>query len=190
VKPHQELLTQAIELEAAAQRALFEGDLEAARTSFRQASRRYRQSWEGAPPGSYGRLVGMLKSSVLAGGGDPEAAYVLEALGGQGEGSPTASYARAVAALICGDAASAGRASEGMRGGSEAFDRTADAVSALAADDAERYAAALGQIVDDFEQRADHLTGVAVADTALMLEQLAARRGIAAHLSSAVLPVI
>lgn len=188
MKRHQELLTQAIELEGAAHRALFEGDVEAARSAFGEASGLYRQSWEQAPPGSYGRLVGMLKSAVLAGGGEPEAAYVLDALAGQVGGSPTASYARAIAALISGDGESAARASEEMRGGSEAFDRTADAISALAADDAERYAAVLTEIVRDFEQRSDHLTGVAVADTALMLERLAAGRGISVRLSSPVLP--
>ena len=44
------------------------------------------------------------------------------------------------------------------------------------------------QIVADFESRSEHLTGVAIADTALMLERFAARRGLAAHPASALLP--
>jgi hypothetical protein len=75
-----------------------------------------------------------------------------------------------------------------MRGDSVAFARAADAIDALAARDRERYAAALAAIVHDFEQRAEHVTGVAIADTALMLERLAARRGISARVASPLLP--
>jgi hypothetical protein len=188
VKRHQELLSAAIEREGSAQRALFEGDMAEACAAFREASRLYRQSWETAPPRSYGRLVGMVKAAVLAGGGEEEAAYATRVLEGEGEDSPTASYARAIAALIAGDDEAAVRSSEHMRGAAEAFDRTADAIAALAARDAEKYEAALGRIVRDFEQRADHLTGVPIADTALMLQQLATRRGIPAAVSSRVLP--
>jgi hypothetical protein len=188
VKHHQELLTAALEREGVAQRALFTGDRQTAHDAFAEAAALYRQSWEEAPPGSYGRLVGMLKSAVLAGAGQDEAVYANGALAGHGEGSPTASYARALAALISGDDQAAAHASAGMRGGSEAFDRTADAIAALAVGDAKRYTVALQQIVRDFEQRAEHLTGVAVADTALVLQRLAAPRGLAVDLGSAVLP--
>ena len=41
----------------------------------------------------------------------------------------------------------------------------------------------------DLEQRSQHLTDVAIADTALMLQELAARRGMAAGLESPVLPL-
>jgi hypothetical protein len=75
-----------------------------------------------------------------------------------------------------------------MRSGGDAFARTADAIEALARADATAYAAALEEIVRDFEQRGEHLTGVAVADTALMLQQLADRRGIAGQVHSPVLP--
>ena len=75
-----------------------------------------------------------------------------------------------------------------MRGGSEAFDRTADAIAALALGDRQRYATALERIVRDFEQRAEHLTGVAIADTAVALQQLAGSRGMVIELASPVLP--
>jgi len=42
--------------------------------------------------------------------------------------------------------------------------------------------------VRDFEQRTEHLTGVAIADTALMLERLAGDRGLRAGVRSALLP--
>ena len=50
------------------------------------------------------------------------------------------------------------------------------------------YAAALGEIVADFEARDQHLSGVAVADTALVLERLAEPRGIAVRPASALVP--
>jgi hypothetical protein len=43
-------------------------------------------------------------------------------------------------------------------------------------------------IVADFEQRDEHLTGVPIADTALMLERLAAERGMASGPTSPLLP--
>src|SRR3954471_7835179 len=55
-----------------------------------------------------------------------------------------------------------------MRSGSWALGRTADAIAALAAGDREGYGAALAAIVHDFQQRRKHLTGVPIADTAMM----------------------
>jgi hypothetical protein len=178
----------AIERDGAAHRALFDGDPEPAQAAFAAASELYRRSWELAPPASYGRLVGMLKAAVLAGAGEEQAAYVFQELHEEREPSPPAAYALALAALIAGDDAGALRRSEQMRSGSEAFVRTAQAIAGLAARDRERYADALDAIVRDFEQRSEHLTGVPIADTALMLERLAVRRGLAAGLKSPVLP--
>jgi hypothetical protein len=184
---HRALLQEAIDLEAEGHRALLEGDDVRARDELRAASDRYRASWEGAPPDAYGRLVGMLKAAILA--GDPETAsrYVHSAIGDTPR-SPTSAYALAIAALIAGDDALAGRATEAMRGGSEAFDRAADAVGALAERDADAYRAALEAIVEDFAARDQHLTGVAIADTGVMLERLAQARGIDADVRSPLLP--
>lgn len=178
----------AIERDGDGQRALLAGDEDGARAAFRRAAELYRQSWEAAPPRSYGRLVGLLKSSVLAGGGREAADYVRVVLAVQDVVSPPAAYAQSLAALIVGDDV-AGRAwATQMRGGSDAFERTADALEALAEHDPVAYSAALETIVRDFEERTDHLTGVAIADTAVMLERLAAPRGIAAALQSRLLP--
>ena len=70
----------------------------------------------------------------------------------------------------------------------EAFARTGRALAALAASDAPAYAAALADIVADFEARDQHLSGVPIADTALVLERLAEPRGIAARPRSPLLP--
>jgi hypothetical protein len=187
---HKELMHAAVERDGAAQRALISGDTAGAREAFGEAAALYRESWELASATSYGRLIGMLKAAVLAGGGEAEARYARSELGGRGTDSAPAAYALALAALVLGDDAGALAASEQMLGGSDAFIRTARAIAALAAGDRERYAEALTEIVSDFEQRAEHLTGVAMADTALTLQVLAARRGVAAALSSDVLPAI
>jgi len=189
VKPHQQLMTAAVERDGEGQRALLAGDAGAARAAFRQAAELYRESWEAAPPRSYGRLVGMLKSAVLAGDARREAEYVRAALGEQQAGdSATAAYALAIAALIEGDDEAAIGWSARMRDGSEAFGRTADAIAAAASRDRAAYSLALGAIVHDFEQRPNHLTGVPIADTAAMLERLAGARGIESGMSSPVLP--
>jgi hypothetical protein len=187
-RKHQELLTEAIEREGKAQQDLIDGDLAAARTEFREVSELYRQSWEAAHARAFGRLVGMLKAAVLAGGGAEQASYARAALGGADPESPTANYARAIAALIAGDDEDAQAWAARMSAAPDAFARTGEAILALAAHDDVRYASALEAIVRDFERRTEHLTGVAIADTALMLEALAARRGMRAGIESEVLP--
>jgi hypothetical protein len=193
-KPEQALLLEAMSREGDAHRLLLSGDAEAAAAPLREAADLYRRSWDAAPPRAFGRLAGMLKAAVLAGDAESAAAYVREALGSEGD-SASSWYAIALAALVEGDDELARRGARGMRegaaelaAGGEAFMRTADAVEALADRDGERYATALEAIVADFESRDEHLTGVPIADTALMLERLAQARGIAAEPRSALLP--
>ena len=130
----------------------------------------------------------MLKSSVLAGGGEEQAELARAALADADPESATANYGRAIAALIAGDDEEAQAWAGRLRDAPDAFARTGEAIAALAAHDDARYEAALEAIVSDFEQRSAHLTGVAIADTALMLEALAGRRGMAATIQSPVLP--
>jgi hypothetical protein len=133
----------------------------------------------------------MLKSAVLAGTGESEAAsYARAELAAADPDSVTAAYALALAALILGDDAQARAGAETMHTGGEAFARTAEAIAALAVGDAERYESGLAAIVRDFEARTEHLTGVAIADTALVLATLGARRGIAVAVQSPVLPAL
>ena len=168
-----------------AHRALLAGD--DAGAPLRRAAAAYRRSWEAAPPGSYGRLVGYAKASILA--GDDPLAYGREQLGAD-DRSPPACWARALAYLADGNDARAARAAEGMHAGSEAFGRAADAIATLAAGEREAYATAVQAIVDDFEGRDEHLTGVPIADTALVLDRLAERRGMAAHPRSPLMPEV
>jgi hypothetical protein len=202
---HAALQREAIELEGRAHRLLLDGDLDGARPLLREAAGRYRASWEAAPPRAFGRLIGLLKASVLAEAGGPEsdsapeaageaaigaaeaAGYVRAEIGPEAD-SPPSWYALAIAGLIEGDDDLAARGAEGMRAGGEPFERAADAIAALAAGDRGRYARAVRAIVDDFAAREAHLTGVPIADTALLLELLALPRGLATGVDSPLLP--
>jgi hypothetical protein len=178
VEPHKELMSAAIAHEARAHRAALDGDVEASREAFRQAAATYRESWECASPKSFGRLVGMQKAAILAGGGTEEAEYVEAALAGKQATSPTAAYAQAIAALRLGQDDRAAEWAALMMDASPAFARAATGIIALATRDASAYRLAIAEIVDDFSVREAHLTGVPIADTALMLEALATPRGL------------
>jgi hypothetical protein len=191
-------MREAIGLEADAHRRLLAGDRDGARVPLRAAAERYRASWEAAGPQAYGRLIGMLKAAILAeadpagedlaGAAVDAAAYVRRELG-EPAPSPAAAYALALAALVQGDDELAVRAAGAMPEGGEAFARAGAALTAIARRDAAAYADALRAVVADFEARPAHLTGVPIADTALMLEGLAAPRGLHARVRSPLLPV-
>src|SRR5215217_2351466 len=149
--PHAEEMQAAIRADGEGLRALLDGDAALGGERLAEAVARYRASWELAPPRSYGRLVGMLKAAVIAGDATEAAAYARAAV--PEADSPPSSYVRAVAALVEGDDAAAASFADGMRAGSAAFGRAADAITALAARDASAYAAGVRAIVDDFEHR-------------------------------------
>lgn len=189
---HKALMIAAIGTEGEAHAALLAGDHDAARATYARAAEQYRASWRLAPPKSYGRLVGLLKASVLAGDARAAAVEVRAELEGDPDAasSPVASYVLAVAAVILGDDDEVALRAARMEPRGEAFERTATALRALAARDEDAYAAALAAIEADFAHREDHLTGVAIADTAVMLERLADERGMAVRPSSPLVPLI
>ena len=130
----------------------------------------------------------MLKAAILRGDAAEAAAYALAALA-FGTESPTAAYALALACLAAGDdaAGSRGGRSDGRRRrGLRAHGRRAGA--RWRARDEPAYAAALRAVIADFETRDLHLTGVPIADTALVLERLAEPRGLAQRPASPLLP--
>jgi len=183
---HRELMIVAIAAEGEAHAALLAGDAAAASAAYARAVEAYRASWALAPPKSYGRLVGLLKAAVIGGDAGPAADEVRAALDGDPDaaGSPVASYVLAVAALVAGDDEAVAPLADVMEPRGGAFERTATALRALAAGDGAAYAAAAAAIEADFAARDDHLTGVAIADTAIMLELIARERGLAAELDS------
>jgi hypothetical protein len=184
---HAELLGAGVAADGRAFRAMLDGRPGDARAALREAAGLYRASWEAAPPRSFGRLVAHLKSAVLAGDGAEAAAWVEGELDGACD-SPTSCYALAVAALVRGDDALAARAAAGMAEGGDAFARAAAALAALAAGDGDAYGEAVLAIVRDFAGRDAHLTGVPVADTAMLMEALAAPRGLAVAPDSDLMP--
>ena len=64
----------------------------------------------------------------------------------------------------------------------------ASALTALAAGDGVGYVSAVESVLGSFETRDEYLEDIPVADTVLVLQALAARRGLAAELASALLP--
>jgi hypothetical protein len=188
---HRDLMLEAIAAEGRAHAALLAGDQESASRTYAEAVDLYRRSWALAPPKSYGRLVGLLKAAIIGGGGrsaaDEVRAYLRE--DPNADGSPVASYVCAVAAVAAGDDDAVAAYAATMETRGEAFERTAAALRALADGDGDAYAAALAAIEADFAGRDAHLTGVAIADTAVMLELLAAERGLAARPDSPLVPV-
>ena len=151
------------------------------------SEQRYRESWEAAPPGGYGRLVGMLKAAILRCDAAGAAAYALAALA-FGTESPTAAYALALACLASGDDVAGAAAAEQMATGGEAFERTPLRWWHSRGATRPPTQLALRGVLDDFEARDRHLTGVPIADTALVLERLAQARGLAQHPASPLLP--
>ena len=168
-----------------AERAGYEAQLAGrpAGALYAQARDAYLASHAETGPRSWGRLVGSLKMAILAGDGVTEVAE--QALAETADaGGPAAAYARALAAVAVGRAPD----TAAMMAEGGAFARTARALDALAAGDAGAYRAALAEIVADFEARDEHLSGVQVADTAMVLERLAEARQMATHPRSAVVP--
>jgi hypothetical protein len=131
----------------------------------------------------------MLKAAILCGDATEAADYALAALA-FGTESPTAAYALTLACLVGGDDVAGAAAAGQMAAGGEAFERTAAALGALARRDEAGYAVALRAVISDFETRDLHLTGVPIADTALVLERLAEARGLAQRPASALLPPV
>jgi hypothetical protein len=157
-----------------------------------RAASRWRESWDlGGAPDAWGRPVGALKASLLA---DDEARVRELAGWALGLDSITAvsaigRYAAALALLSCGRWAEARAVARSLQGTDEFPRDVADALAGIAAGDGDRYAAAVGSVVESFERREEYLENVPVADTALVLATLARRRGIGLPLpASATLP--
>lgn len=166
------------------------GRSEDAREWLGRAAERYRESWAGAPEGSWGRPIGAMKARLLAGdldGARADARWALEA-GAEDVESPIGRYAAALARLVLGEDAEAEEVAAGLRGRDDFPASVADSVAALAGQHAAAYDAAVRALLDDFERRDEYLEDVPVADTVLALQRLAAERGLAVELSSPLLP--
>lgn len=159
---------------------------------FVRSAERFRESYESAPPASWGRLIGAVKARILAGDWEGAAADARWTLAERPDepDSPIGGYAAALARLVLeDDAEGAELAATLAREEEEAFPRpVAEALAGLAARDRDRYEEAVRRVLDSFETRKAYLEDVPVADTVIVLEALAARRGLAAGLRSGLLP--
>jgi hypothetical protein len=158
---------------------------------FARSAERYRESWPDAPPGSWGRLIGAMKSRVIAGdwnGAEADGRWALEQ-GPEAADSPIGVYAGTLARLILGEDGKAAELADGLLGADEAFPLpVAEALSGLARADERAYAAACVGVLETFESRDAYLEDIPVADTVIVLEALAERRGMAARPASSLLP--
>lgn len=157
---------------------------------FARAADRYRESWEHAPPGSWGRPIGAIKARILAGDWDAAAAdarWALDAGAGAAE-SPIGRYAAALAHGVLGEWNDMRLHADFART-HEAFpNEVADALAFVAAEDVVGYIEAVEDVLESFEQREEYLEDVPIADTVLVLQALAGKRGMAAELESELLP--
>jgi hypothetical protein len=170
--------------------SLMGGNTGPAREWFAKAVERYRESWEHAPPGSWGRPIGMLKAHVLAGDWDGarlDAEWTL-AQGAAESQSPIGRYAGCLALLALGRDGEARVLADGLRADDGFPSDVGNALAMIAAEDVVGYAEAVESVLESFETRDEYLEDLPVADTVLVLQALAGRRGLAAELVSPLLP--
>jgi hypothetical protein len=174
----------------AALASLMDGADDEAREWFDRAVERYRESYELAPPGSWGRPIGMMKAHILAGdweGAERDSLWTLEQNASEAE-SPIGRYAACLALLVLGRDEEARPVADGLRTHEGFPAPVGDALALIAAQDPVGYIEAIEAVLESFETREEYLEDLPVADTVLVLQGLAARRDMAAELSSPLLP--
>lgn len=155
-----------------------------------RAAERYRESFADSPPDSWGRPIGAVKARILAedwDGAAADAQWALDA-GAPTAASPIGRYSAALASLVLGDYEQARFHADEIRTHDGFPPDVGDALAFIAAHDVVGYTIAVESVLESFEKREEYLEEIPVADTVLVLQALAARRGIAAELSSPLLP--
>jgi hypothetical protein len=158
---------------AAALAELMDGHTASARDWFAKAVERYHESYKHAPPGSWGRPIGILKARILAAdweGAERDASWTLDQRPSETD-SPIGLYAGCLALLVLGRDTEARVLADGLRTQPDFPADVGDALAFIAAHET------VGYIED-----------LPVADTVLVLQALAASRDMAADLSSDLLP--
>jgi hypothetical protein len=169
---------------------LMAGDTEEGREWFARAVERYRESYELAPPGSWGRPIAILKARILSGdweGAESDAGWTLEQGAADAE-SPVGRYAATLALLVLGRDREARVLADGLRTRDDFPAPVADALAYIAGEDTLGYVDAIEAVLESFETREDYLEDLPAADTVVVLQAFAARRDMAAELSSPLLP--
>jgi tetratricopeptide (TPR) repeat protein len=166
------------------------GEREQAAEWLSNAARTYEASYADAPPGSWGRLVAMIKSTILADDWSSAEAHARRTLdeGAADTDSPIGRYAAALALLTLGRDEDARAAADSIRERDDFPRDVADALATLAAEDVLGYTYAVESVLESFERRDEYLEEIPVADTVLVLQALARRHRMAAELASPLLP--
>ena len=157
---------------------------------FHRAAERYRESFPEAPSGSWGRPIGAMKALILAGdwpSAEDAATWALHAGAAESE-SPIGHYAAALASLVLDRPPDARRHADEIRTRDDFPNDVGDALAFLAAQDVVGYETTVESVLESFEARGEYLEDLPVADTVLVLQALAERSGMAANLSSPLLP--
>jgi hypothetical protein len=155
---------------------LMDGSGDEANEWLRRAAERYRESWQDAPPGSWGRPIGAMKALLLAGEDASEPAQWALDQDAVEASSPIGRYAGTLALLVLGRDLDARVLASTLRDRDDFPRDVADALTTIAAQDRAGYLIAVESVLASFEQRADFLEDIAVADTVLVLQLLAAAR--------------
>ena len=169
---------------------LMQGNRDEASEWLHRAAEVYRASLADAPAGSWGRPIGAMKALLLAddwAAAAEAATWTLELGAGEAE-SPIGRYAATLALLVLGRDHEAIVHADAIRTRDDFPNDVGDALAFIAAQDVVGYTYAVESVLESFETRDEYLEDIPVADTVLVLQALAARRGIAAELSSPLLP--
>jgi hypothetical protein len=145
---------------------------------FGRAAATWRESWQGGE--SWGRPIGAIKASLLAGdasAAEEHARWALDA-GAESSESPIGRYAAALGLRVLERWADARHVADSLRERDDFPHDVADALAYVSAHDVVGYAEAIEAVVASFETRTAYLEDARVADTALVLDVLARRRGI------------
>ena len=156
---------------------LMAGDREEAAEWLRRSAARYRESWDAGLGRCVGTPIAAMKALLIAGDDAHEVAqWTLEhaVRARRIADRPLRRRARAARARPDGEA---GELAATL--GDEFPSDVAAALAALAARDADAYAAASARVLRSFGEQEKFLEDVPVSDTALALDALAARRGLA-----------
>jgi hypothetical protein len=157
---------------------------------FARAAERWRESSVDAPAGSWGRPIGAIKARGLAGdweGAADDARWALDAGAAEAE-SPIGRYAAALALIVLERYDEARAHADAIRTRDDFPAAVGDALAFVCAEDVLGYTEAVESVLESFESRDEYLEDIPVADTVLVLQALAGRRGMAAELSSPLLP--
>jgi hypothetical protein len=169
---------------------LMDGNTVSAREWFAKAVDRYRESFELAPPDSWGRPIAILKAWLLAdewNSAEADARWTLEQGAAQAD-SPIGQYAATLALLVLARDEEARVLADGLRTRDDFPAVVGDALALIAAEDPAGYIEAVETVLESFETREEYLEDLPVADTVIVLQRLAARRNMAAELTSPLLP--